>query len=104
MNQRLQRKDFLDDKEMDQAHVQWLLDFGWPVEYHWNNEPHASCKHVPGGKWKLQSFGYYLASDWKHRLYTSHRCSRCGMLVQHNQLCSDDGKPEGLITRLVIVP
>jgi hypothetical protein len=104
MMQRQERKNFLGLKEMREAHRQWLNDFGWAQEYAWHDQPHASCSCTPGGKWRLQSFGYYLASDWNHRLYQSHRCSKCGMMVQHNQLCNQEGRPEGLITRLVIIP
>jgi len=104
MLQRQELKAFLGMKEMQEAHAQWLNDFGWSTDYAWHDHPHASCSKLPGGKWKLKSFGYYLASDWHHRLYQSHRCSKCGMMVQHNQMCDSEGKPEGLIMRLVITP
>jgi len=83
MLQRQERKAFPGMKEFHEAHIQWLKDFNWPLEYAWSSHDHAACAHTPGGTWKLQSFGYYLASDWNHRLYQSHRCTRCGMMVQH---------------------
>jgi len=104
MLQRQELKSFPGLKEMREAHKQWLADYGWSPEYAWHGEPHAACKLTPGGTWRLKSFGYYLASDWQHRLYQSHRCSKCGMMVQHNQLCDKDGKPMGLINRLVVIP
>lgn len=104
MLERQERKNFPGLKEMREGHTQWLMDHGWSLDYRWHDQPHASCKCVPGGKWRLQGFGFYLASDWHYRLYQSHRCSKCHMLVQHNQSCNSEGQPEGLITRLVIVP
>jgi hypothetical protein len=104
MLQRQELKSFPGLKEMQEAHRQWLADFGWSQEYAWHGHPHAACSRVPGGTWQLKSFGYYLAADWQHRLYQSHRCSKCGMMVQHNQVCDSDGKPQGLITRLVVIP
>lgn len=102
--QRFERKGFLSMKDMQEAYLQWLDDFGWSREYAWDSKPHAACAKTPGGKWILKGFGHYLAADWNHRLYQSYRCSKCGMMVQHNQLCDADGKPQGLITRLVVVP
>ena len=104
MNSILDKKSFPGLKEMRESHAMWLIDHQWSSDYQWDGHAHAACKCVPGGTWKLQGFGYYLASDWHYRLYQSHRCSKCHMLVQHNQLCDENGTPSGLITRMVVTP
>lgn len=104
MHKRITRKSFLSMKEMIEGHKQWLLDYGWSLDYMWHKKDHKSCTVFGGGMWMLQGYGFYQGADGLHRLYTSHRCSACGTMVQHNQMCTYDGAPEGDIQRLIVTP
>lgn len=104
MYERIERKRFSSKGEYKEAFTQWLIDRSWSLDYRWDGENHAACSRVPGGKWSLQSYGFYQAADGLYRLYASHRCTKCGMMVQHQQRCDENGNGVGLIGRMVIIP
>lgn len=91
-------------KEMREKAADWLREHNWPKEHLWDGERHASCKASNTAKWRVMGFGYYLASDWRYRLYMSHRCPSCGIMVQHTEICDEHGNGEGIITRQVVTP
>jgi hypothetical protein len=82
----------------------WLRDVGLPGELNWDGEKHASCPCLTPGNWVFMSFGDYQGADWQHRLYISHRCSRCGIMVQHNQVLPVEGAARPALQRLVVLP
>lgn len=101
MYQRIERPNYQSRKEYLEAYRAWLKDRAWPEELVWDNIRHASCPHTPEGSWKLMSYGFYQGADWRYRFYVSHRCTRCGLMVQHMQLCDDEGNGTGAITRQI---
>jgi len=104
MHQKNSIKEFPLLKERREAVSAWLTQQGWSLDYQWEKQPHSACRDVPGGVWKDMAWGFYLANDWKYRLYISHRCTKCGIMVQHSQVCDNEGKGMGAITREVFIP
>jgi hypothetical protein len=97
-------KKFPSKEEMRQSYVDFLTKREWPLELQWDGQKHVSCPSKGQGYWRLQSFGFYQGSDWQHRWYVSHRCSKCGTMVQHSQIANDDGSPASTLRRDVYVP
>src|SRR6187402_3637211 len=97
--QKTERKDFPSMKEFREGLDAWLMGHGWALDYHWDGKPHAACHAAYDAEWKLQSYGFYLASDWHYRLYVSHRCPKCGVMVMHSQICDENGHGTGIISR-----
>ena len=91
-------------KEFREGLDAWLLGHGWSLDYHWDGKPHAACAAAYDAKWRLEGYGFYLAADWHYRLYVSHRCPKCGTMVQHTQICDDEGRGAGIISRNVFLP
>lgn len=102
--QRLERKSFPSNKEFVESHSHWLREVGWSDDYHWNREAHASCKHTPSGMWMLKGFGCYETAPGEWRLYTSHRCSKCGIIVMHSQPVTAALKPLAPVGRSIYLP
>ncbi len=101
---KIKAQDFPLLKERKEAHRQWLLDQGWSLDYQWDGHDHASCTRVPGGRWKLAGWGLYQASDWNWRVYSAHRCTGCGMMVQHSQTIDQASGVRMEIQRQIITP
>jgi hypothetical protein len=104
MAMRNSRKDFPSMKEFGEGFEQWLIDRQWSLNINWMDQKHHACKHSPSGNWKLQGYGHYEAADYTWRNYASFRCTKCGIMVQFNQVFSDDDQAKQPVQRLVIVP
>jgi len=104
MTMRKTRKDFLSMKEFEEGFRDWLDKHGWNLSIDWRDAEHKSCSHTPTGNWKLQGYGHYEAADWLWRNYASFRCTKCHMMVQFNQVFTDEGQPANIVSRYVIVP
>jgi hypothetical protein len=91
-------------KEFEEGFAQWLRERGWSLSINWSDAEHKACTHNPHGNWKLKGYGYYQAADWQHRYYASMRCTKCGMMVQFNQIATDENQDAQPVQRLVVVP
>lgn len=104
MIERIERKNFPSMKEFEDGFRQWRIERGWSENIEWSDALHKRCDHCPQGTWRLKGYGHYQAADWQYRYYASFRCSKCGIMVQFNQVCVAENQDAQPIHRLVIVP